>query len=392
MEYDGSWIPGQNGEDGHYVTPYQITVTGVSGKTGLVNLDVFSARNSYYGQVLYGDGNISGNSVTINLRKNNEADNPFTGSGSYYLMLYFNNNGNSEEYYYTNGQTFASLGITSDNDFDVNYDRLPKCTIPSLPFTIDLSKFQKRPERQEWYDSSRITTIIITNTGITDYWGGSNFYLRGSNNNNSLNTKFSNGNITFYFLDVVNSSYSLRFDLYGDNGWDNYVYTNGQTFTQLNITSEFDLDSNLPQYTISSGATISINFNLFKKEPKPYEWYDSYKTITITGIGNWGDFNFIGSSYNYPPIYDTSSWNGNSRNTTTYWVGFGNYPGSYYLQFSSWDGELYVYTNGQTLASLNITSYEDLYSKLPKFTVSTMPNTATINFNLFQKVPSGWLP
>jgi hypothetical protein len=399
MEYDGTWFPGVNGGEGHYVSPYQITVTGVSGKTGRVNITVYSAMNTYNGEVFWGEENISGSSVTINLRKNNEAAHPFTGSGSYYLSLSFSDNGNDEQYYYTNGQDFASLDITQDSDFYEHYDRLPKCNITSMPFTIDLSKFKKRPERHEWYPSSRITTITITNTGITDYRGGTDFYLSGPDNNYSLNTKFSNGNITSYFLDVESNSYSLKFDLYGDNGWDNYVYTVGQTFASLGIASESDLYSNLPRYPISSGTTISINFNQFKKLPKPYEWYSSYKTITITGLDDfWGSLYLIGSNHYYHPVYNTDSWNGNSRNMITYWVDFENYPGSYYLELngshyngSSFVQEQYVYTNGSTLASLGIHSTND-FDKLPKFTVTTMPHTTTIDFSKFQKVPSGWLP
>jgi len=380
-----------------FTAKYRITVTGVSGKIGRVNLVFYSAMNPYR-EVLWGDENISGSSVTINIRKNYEADSPFTGSGSYYFLIRFDNNGNSEEYYYTNGQEFTSLGITQDSDFYQHYDRLPKYNITSMPFTIDLSKFQKKPEPQEWYDSSRITTITITNTGITEYRGGTDFTLRGPDNKYSLNTKFSNGTLTSYFLDVESGSYSLRFDLYGDNGWENYAYTGGQTFAQLGIASESDLDSKLPKYTISS-RTNTINFNQFKILPKPYEWYSSYKTITITGLddNSWGSFSLIGSNHYYP-VYDTSSWNGNSRNTTTYWVDFENYPGSYYLVFnssyyngSSFIQEQYVYTNGQTLASLGINSTDD-FGKLPKFNVQTMPNTTTIDFSKFQRVPSGWLP
>jgi len=397
MEYEGSYFPGVNGGEGHFVSPYQITVTGVSGKTGHVNITVYSDINTPNGEVFWGDGDISGNSVIINLRKNNEAAQPFTGSGRYYLIIRFDNNENSEEYYYTDGQGFASLNITQDSDFYEHYNRLPKCNITSMPFTIDLSKFRKRPEPQEWYPSNRITTITITNTGITDYRGGG-FTLNGPNYNSSLNTKLSNGNITSYFLDVVNNSYSLRFDLYGDNDSNNYVYTEGQTFAQLGIASESDLDSKLPRYNITSGATTSINFSQFKKLPKPYEWYSSYKTITITGINGdyWGSFSLVGSNHYYTPIYDTNSWNGNSRNITTYWVDFEHYPGSYYLVFnisryigSSFVQEQYVYTNGSTLASLGISSTND-FVKLPEFTVTTMPNTTIIDFSKFQKVPSGW--
>jgi hypothetical protein len=407
MEYDGTWIPGENGEDGHYVSPYQATVTGIGGKTGHVQLGVYSAMNTENGEVFWGDENISGNSsVTINLRKNNEAYPPFTGSGSYYISLNFfdliprEEGGyyltNLEEYYYTNGQTFASLGITQESDI---YNKLPKYTIMSMPFTIDLSKFQKRPEPQEYYDSSRITTVTITNIGNTNYHGG-DILIRGSDSYNySIYNKFSSNSLTAYFLDVESGSYLQRLNLYGNGESEEYVYTGGQTFDQLGITSENDLYADkLPKYPISSG-TNTINFNLFRKLPKPYEWYANYKTTTITGIpdGLWGSFYPMMSDYNYGGIYSTYSWNGTSQDMTTYWVNYESNTDSFYLVFNSnyYDGssmvyDYYVYTNGQTLSQLNIASSADLYSKLPKFTISAIPGT--INFSKFVKLPSGWLP
>jgi len=239
---------------------------------------------------------------------------------------------------------------------------------------------------------------------MTDYRGG-NIRLEDSNYKYSLNTKFSSNekSITSYFLNVENGSYSLRLNFYGDSGNEEYVYTGGQTFEQLGIASESDLYSKLPKYNISSGTTITINFNQFKRAPKPYEWYSNYKTIIITYSGNlngYGQLYLIDSYSNrHNSIYSSSSSNGGSSTFNSYWVDDQYYPGSYYLYLnieyydgSSWTNEKYVYTNGHTLASLGINSGDDLYSKLPQFTIPSMPDTTTIDFSKFVKIPDSWLP
>jgi len=254
-----------------FTAKYRITVTDVSSKIGYrADIIVFSDIDmNVVAENNWGEGDISGDSVTINLRKNYGAAYPFTGKGSYYLRInFFGNDNFGGEYVYTNGQTLTSLDITSYDDLN-DKNKLPKCNISSMPYSIDFSKFTKVPEPHEWYDSSRITTITITNTGITDdYRGGSRFTLSGPNYKDSLNTKFSNDNITFYFLDVENGSYFLRFVLSEENnGEGNYLYTEGKTFTELGITYSYDnLYDNLPEYNISSGTT-TINFNQFKILP-----------------------------------------------------------------------------------------------------------------------------
>jgi len=115
-----------------------ITITGITGKTGVVSIMVLS-NFSYDGPVAGGMGSISGNSVTFSLVKD-EAFNPWTGSGSYYLYLTFEKD--DIAFFYTNGQTFAQLGITSDADMA----KLPKYNISSATSTIAFNKFAKDEE------------------------------------------------------------------------------------------------------------------------------------------------------------------------------------------------------------------------------------------------------
>jgi len=218
--------------------------------------------------------------------------------------------------------------------------------------------------------------------------------------NYSINNKFSSNSFISYFLDVGSDSSLHRLRLYGNGESEEYVYTGGQTFAQLGITSEYDLyGDKLPKYTISSG-TATINFSQFQRVPKPYEWYANYKTTTITGIpdNSWGRFYLMNNyGYDYYPIYNTNSYNDNSRTitNTSYWVNYESDTNNYYLVYnsnyyngSSMVNEYYVYTNGQTLSQLGITSESDLYSKLPKFTISAIPGT--IDFSKFVKVPDEW--
>jgi hypothetical protein len=122
----------------------KITVTGITEKTGNAVIVVYNDDEGY---VATGEGNISGNSVTFNLftielKTDDEGviyyfQEPWTGSGAYYLMIYFTND--NGEYNYTNGETtpqkYTISSTTSTiafNKFD--YDEyIPKPPAPPPP-------------------------------------------------------------------------------------------------------------------------------------------------------------------------------------------------------------------------------------------------------------------
>jgi hypothetical protein len=89
-----------SGNDGGINDAKKITITGLAGKTGGVEiyLSVTSGQGDS-GIVTMGQGTISGNSVTVSLIDRNL--DPWTGSGSYYMVMYINDDG----FIYTNGRT-----------------------------------------------------------------------------------------------------------------------------------------------------------------------------------------------------------------------------------------------------------------------------------------------
>jgi hypothetical protein len=114
----------------------KITVTGITEKTGNAFINVYNDEGN---PVAWGEENISGNSVTFNLftivlETDNEGvtyyvqtEEPWTGSGAYYLMIYFPND-NYSVYNYTNGETTPQ-----------------KYTISSTTSTIAFNKFGYEP-------------------------------------------------------------------------------------------------------------------------------------------------------------------------------------------------------------------------------------------------------
>jgi hypothetical protein len=113
--------------------PKAITVTGITGITGLVSIEVYSNFDDDYPETK-GFGTISGGSVTFELA-NDEGGTPWTGSGSFFLVI-----GNmTGAFVFTNGKTFTELGIASEADIA----KLPKYNISSKTSTIPFSLFQK---------------------------------------------------------------------------------------------------------------------------------------------------------------------------------------------------------------------------------------------------------
>jgi hypothetical protein len=112
----------------------KITITGLTGKTG----DVIIALSTTFGKgddgiVAMGQGTICSNSVTVSLVRD-AADNPWTGSGSYYMVMYIGDDG----FVYSTGKTMAQLGINSEADIRT---KMPKYNITSATSSIAFSEF-----------------------------------------------------------------------------------------------------------------------------------------------------------------------------------------------------------------------------------------------------------
>jgi hypothetical protein len=97
----------------------------------------------------------SNGSVTLSMYSGLSTNEPWTGSGSYYIMLEFNPLGdNSSEpirkYLYTNGKTFDELELSSSLTANDAISKMPKYDISSLITTISFSKFKERPIWWKW--------------------------------------------------------------------------------------------------------------------------------------------------------------------------------------------------------------------------------------------------
>jgi hypothetical protein len=124
------------GDGGGDDSTKSITITGLSGRSGDVNVAVLTT-DGY--PVAMGMGTISGGSVTVPLL---DADNydAWTGSGSFIISLWFDS-GTPDGYLYTDGKTMVQLGINNSEDAS----KLPKYSITSAVSTIPFSKFQPTP-------------------------------------------------------------------------------------------------------------------------------------------------------------------------------------------------------------------------------------------------------
>jgi len=119
--------------------PKSITITGLTGKSGTVDIILGDLVNNNDVLVARGGGTISSNSVTVSLKKQDSSD--WTGSGSYIIQLRF---ADGEFWFYTGGQTWAQLGITSNMSEGQVFARLPRCNITETTSTISFSQFQNQ--------------------------------------------------------------------------------------------------------------------------------------------------------------------------------------------------------------------------------------------------------
>jgi hypothetical protein len=118
-----------------------IIITGITGKNGNVELELYSYDGEEFHTAVEGYTKISNNSASFSLF---EGYTRFTGNGSYFLGLYFEEDDSA--FVYTNGQTLTALGIIETQDEAEFFLKLPKYTISSATSTIAFNKFAKMPE------------------------------------------------------------------------------------------------------------------------------------------------------------------------------------------------------------------------------------------------------
>ncbi|MDR0409363.1 MAG: hypothetical protein LBH18_03090 [Spirochaetaceae bacterium] len=128
----------------------EITITGLSGPTGITGLSELSGckieirlfkKGSIDVPSAWGTGVISGNSMTIHLRTYLEPD--WTDTGSYYsaIGLFRPGETTGSLCFYTDGKTFKDLGITKSNTL-LNTDKLPELSITKKTTVVDFSQFR----------------------------------------------------------------------------------------------------------------------------------------------------------------------------------------------------------------------------------------------------------
>jgi hypothetical protein len=134
-----------DGSGGSNNEPKSITITGLSGKSGTIEVVLDSIVGGRAKDIALGTGTISGDSATVPLYEaagNGDISNViWTGSGGYYLAVRVLN---YAIYIYTNGKTLAELGVSSNfSEDEKDLVKLPKINITGADTTVAFDKFQR---------------------------------------------------------------------------------------------------------------------------------------------------------------------------------------------------------------------------------------------------------
>ena len=119
----------------------KITINGITGKTGLASIMLYSSFTAVSEPVAGGQGTISGNSLNeIPMQTAGGGGwNGQSAGGSYMIFIVFSD----ESYYaYTGGTSLSDLGITSENDLNT---KLPKVPV-GLGSVLNFSNFKDLAE------------------------------------------------------------------------------------------------------------------------------------------------------------------------------------------------------------------------------------------------------
>jgi hypothetical protein len=340
-----------------------VTITGITGLDGkYAYLEVIDDEGE---TVAEGEGRaiISG-TVSFGLLDTNDPFNyprqVWDGEGEHLLVLSVENNFYRDRYIYTNGQTLnANLADNPKYNFTSGHSNIPFNLFKKFPIgegghALSISGFNSS-------DNGEDVELFVLDDKQVAYGYGT----------------ISNGSVTVTLIDdadgisgwTAGGNFKILFRL---GGWKKYLYTNGQELDDLGITNDFEF-STAPDYTFTAGAGPStITLDKFKV----LEFFGPF--ITITGMGDLGEGTqvtlvLVDSYYR--------SWNDVQAD------------GSAEFEMGGWDGNgscaikltvypnIYVYTGGQSLTALGVTSWDDLYENLPLYDFDT--NGLEIAFSHF---------
>jgi hypothetical protein len=112
----------------------------ISNLTGAERCLIYLMSNEQSSRVAYGEGVVSRDSVTIDL-VGTLTEQPWMGSGSYYLFLEITRGNETKYLIYTNGQTTAQLGVNASDSNALKFQKTPKYNFSSAASTVDFSRF-----------------------------------------------------------------------------------------------------------------------------------------------------------------------------------------------------------------------------------------------------------
>jgi len=266
-----------------------ITVTGIPSGTGNASLTVYNEE----GGVAYGWGNVNGSTAIFNLH--DDEDEPWGGSGSYYLSIYLeNSSGRWIEYRYTNGQPYSSgrqeYNITSANS-TIAFNRFAALpNVGEISGTITLTGVPAGPPR---------VYIIVNGGNNGQEWSGESQLTLGSGSGTFSNISWS---IPLYGDAFVSSDASFRLNVEPANGGNGFSINipYSSVINSANQTGIALGSVNLDVFTPVSPSSLTAN-----------TWHNG--NITASGHVDWYSISVISGTRYY--LWWNDSWEGDESKT-----------------------------------------------------------------------------
>jgi hypothetical protein len=241
-----------------------ITITGLSGMSGSVNVKILSSLDpdDWGAIVCSGTGEIDNGQVTVPLGSGGGyPPDPWDDEGEFYINLDYTLPFGFETYVYTAGEPLN----TTDWDENATY-----VFETGVDVTIDFDQFVQIPFGEGGYE--------LTISGLSEL-NGAFAYLEvleaseyGADQVAMGYAVITGGSVTITLADYWDTSTGwtedgecyLKLTIYSDEYTSNvYVYTNGKSLSELSIEDWNDYWDNAPKFEFTSGNTFSVSFDKF---------------------------------------------------------------------------------------------------------------------------------